>query len=94
MTEAQLMHLGHPTMHHELHGETGGPRCPISMQEKLLLMKKHLVISGELEWPIWTPCSNVQLRKSQIGKEAGIEWGRGQKSLETDEDLPPVKLLV
>lgn len=35
-----------------------------------------------------------QLRKSQIGKKAGIEWGRGQKCLETDEDLPPVKLLV
>lgn len=88
------MHLAHPTMHHELRGETGGPRCPISMQEKLLLMKKHLVISGELEWPIWTPCSNVQFRKSQIGKEAGIEWGREQRRLETDEDLPPVKLLV
>lgn len=49
MTEAQLIHLAYPTMHHELHGETGGPRCPISMQEKLLLIKKHLVMSGALE---------------------------------------------
>lgn len=74
------MHLAHPTMHHELRGETGGPRCPISMQEKLLLMKKHLVISGELEWPIWTPCSNVNLGKAKLEKKLALN-GVGDKNV-------------
>lgn len=68
--------------------------------KRTVFVRKHLVISGALEWLIWTLYSKVQLRKNQIGEKASTKGiflkkkkGRGE-GLGRDENLPPVKLFV
>lgn len=99
MTEAQLIHLAHPTMHHKLQATRRNWGFTVShfhARETTINEEMPGYFRSIRMTNLDTLLQMCNLGNTKLGKKLTLNgvWEKKKRSLETDEDLPLVKLCL